>query len=84
MVPADKQRGKRQVFQPVQAAGILFAAFPYAAEVAADDHKIISGHLCLLWEVFWSKPLKVAVGIAGSINHIDSPSFAYYIISCST
>ena len=34
MVAADKQRGKRQVFQPVQAAGILFAAFPYTAEVA--------------------------------------------------
>lgn len=34
VVSADKQSGKRQVFQPVQAAGILFAAFPYTAEVS--------------------------------------------------
>lgn len=34
VVAADKQRGERQVFQPVQAAGILFAAFPYTAEVS--------------------------------------------------
>lgn len=33
MVPADKQRSKRQVFQPVQVASILFTAFPYTAEV---------------------------------------------------
>ena len=34
VVPADKQRGERQVFQPIQAAGVLFAAFPYTAEVS--------------------------------------------------
>jgi len=34
VVPADKQCDKRQVFQPVHAAGILFAAFPYTAEVS--------------------------------------------------
>lgn len=69
VVAADKQRGERQVFQPVQAAGILFAAFPYTTEVAADDHKIIPGHLSLLWEVFWSKSLEVAMGIACGIDH---------------
>lgn len=34
VVAADKQRGERQVFQLFQAAGILFAAFPYTAEVS--------------------------------------------------
>ena len=37
--------------------------------IAADDHKIILGHLSLLWEVFWSKPLEVAMGIACGIDH---------------
>ena len=34
VVAADKQRGERQIFQPIQAAGILFASFPYTAEVS--------------------------------------------------
>lgn len=82
VVAADKQRGERQVFQPVQAAGILFAAFPYAAEVAADDHKVIPGHLGLLWEMLGIKPLEVAVGIACGIDHDNFTFFRslYHIL----
>ena len=84
MVAADEQRGKGQILQPVQIALLLFTPVPYAAEISADEHIVFLGHSGLLGEVFGCKPLEVAVGIAGCVDHFGSPSFAYYIISCST
>ena len=84
MVAADEQRGKGQILQPVQIALLLFTPVPYAAEISADEHIVFLGHSGLLGEVFGCKPLEVAMGIAGCIDHFGSPSFDYYIISCST
>ena len=84
MVAADEQRGKGQILQPVQIPLLLLAPIPYAAKISADDHVVFLGHSGLLGEVFGCEPLEVAMGIAGCIDHFGSPSFAYYIISCST
>ena len=84
MVAADEQRGKGQILQPVQIPLLLLAPIPYAAKISADDHVVFLGHSGLLGEVFGCEPLEVAMGIAGCIDHFGSPSFAYYIIPCST
>ena len=84
MVAADEQRGKGQILQPVQIPLLLLAPIPYAAKISADNHIVFLGHSGLLGEVFGCKPLEVTMGIAGCIDHFGSPSFAYYIISCST
>ena len=84
MVAADEQHGKGQILQPVQIPLLLLAPIPYAAKISADDHVVFLGHSGLLGEVFGCEPLEVAMGIAGCIDHFGSPSFAYYIISCST
>ena len=84
MVAADEQRGKGQILQPVQIPLLLLAPIPYATKISADDHVVFLGHSGLLGEVFGCEPLEVAMGIAGCIDHFGSPSFAYYIISCST
>ena len=84
MVAADEQRGKGQILQPVQIPLLLLAPIPYAAKISADDHVVFLGHSGLLGEVFGCELLEVAMGIAGCIDHFGLPSFAYYIISCST
>ena len=84
MVAADEQRGKGQILQPVQIPLLLLAPIPYAAKISADDHVVFLGHSGLLGEVFGCEALEVAMGIAGCIDHFSSPSFAYYIIPCST
>lgn len=76
MIPADEQGGKRQRFQPVQAALVFLSTIPDAAEVAADDHVVLYGHAGLLREVFRLKALKITVGITGGIIYsIQLPFF---------
>ena len=69
MVAGNKQEGEGQLLQPVQLAAFPFAAVPDPAEIAADDDKIILGHILLFREVFLLKSFKIPMGISGDVDH---------------
>ena len=86
VIAVDKDGRKGLFIEPVQSVRFRIAdtvGIPNRAEITADNHNIVLGHLALLGKSRRRKLLELTVAIACYKNHnIVTPNFFASLISC--